>query len=262
MPDSRENKKPPGFVPLSEIVYSALMDISETEARYEQFLHWGIKAYKELNTEGHFGVRHKELDINDFNAVKIPEDCIDWTVIGIQEGTEMRAFTKNINMSLNWQTLDERGVLEPSLNETDESGYSYYFYGTYTLKGEDPGKRFGMKLKNNSAGYYREDRDEGVIYLRENTERASCRVYLEYISDNRNFDGVIMVHSNAQPVIESYIHWKDCHFSSNPNKLRTADMKKLVYDDEYQKYVAKMSDWSIEDIEEVLFDAYSPTPNY
>lgn len=256
-----KKKKKPGFVPLSEVVYSALMDVQETEARFEQFLHWAIKGYRELNTEGHFGVRHKELSMTDYKAVCLPDDCIDWTVIGIQDGTELRAFTKNVNMALNFQTLDERGVLEPSLSkEIHETGY--YFYGSYNFKGEHPGQHFGLTLKNNSAGYYREDFNERVVYLRPNEFNSTCRVMIEYISDCSDYEGVIMVHTNATPVIEAYIHWKDAHFSMNPNKVRLSPMRKEVYDDEYQKYVAKSSKWSVEDIEEVLFDAYSLSPNY
>jgi len=256
-----KKKKKPGFVPLSEVVWSALMDIEESEARFEQFLHWAIKGYRELNTEGHFGVRHKELSMTDYKAICLPDDCIDWTVIGIQRGSEIRAFTKNINMPLNFQVLNERNQLDPILNaELSETGY--YFYGSYTLKGEDPGQQFGLMLKNNSAGYYREDFDERVIYLRPNEFKTNCRVYIEYISDCSDYNGVIMVHTNAMPVIEAYIHWKDAHFSSNPNKVRMTAIRKEVYDDEYQKYVAKMADWSIEDIEEVLFDSYSLTPKY
>jgi hypothetical protein len=130
------------------------------------------------------------------------------------------------------------------------------------MKGENPGKHFGLKLKNNSAGYYREDEEERVIYLRPNEFSADCRVYIEYISDCSDYGGVIMVHTNASPVIESYIHWKDAHFSSNPNKVRLVGIRKETFDDEYAKYVAKTADWSIEDIEEILFDSYSQAPNY
>lgn len=255
------NKVKPAYVPLSEIVWSALMDIGESEARFEQFLHWAIKSYKELNTEGHFGVRHIELTMTDYKAVCLPDDCIDWTLLGVQQGTEIRAFTKRTYQPLNFQVLHERGELLPAMNsETSESGY--YFYGSYNLKGEHPGQHFGLKIKNNSAGYFREDEEERVIYFNPNALIRDCRIYLEYISDCSDYSGVIMVHTNAAPVIEAYIHWKDAHFSSNPNKQRLAPMRKEVFDDEYGKYVAKTSDWSIEDIEEILFDAYSLSPNY
>jgi hypothetical protein len=255
------SKKKPGYIPLSEVVYSALMDVQETEARFEQYLHWAIKGYQELNTEGHLGVRHKELPISAYKTVALPDDCVDWTLIGIKQGTEIRAFTKNNNMHLDFQRENERGDLPPAmLSEIEEKGY--YFYGTYNIKGEHPGKHFGLKLKNNSAGYFRENKEERIIELHPNTTQTITRVYLEYISDCTDYAGVIMVHLNMRPVLEAFIHWKDAYFSSNPNKVRLTGLRQEQYKEEYDKFVAKNNDLTVEDIEEILFDAYSLSPNY
>lgn len=245
---------------MTEVVDTALMDLDLGEELFEKFLHFGLKLYEDLITDGWYGIKDTILDMSAYKSITLPKDCIDWIICGVQVGTHVYAFTHDSNMGMNFKELNDAGTLT-SVLATEQEEFGKTFSGYLNEMGEDVGKLFGLKFKHNSEGYFQENEELGEIYFNSN-KVTDGKVFLRYISDCSIHEGETLVHRNAKSMMVSYIQWQYHLHNTDLNKKRMAGVYQELYAQEYDRFVQREVKWGIEEIKEVVYDAYSLTPNY
>lgn len=259
-----------GIDTLDSIIRGALMDIGADLSRYEQFLHWGLEVFKWIHMDIYQEVKTVELSLTTWKALQTPTDYLDWTKIGVRVNGVIRLFTNDDNIALAFDDVDVDGF--PDANQVASTfdptqvdvtnafvPQQLYFWGL-TSRGEDAGQLYGLTVKGNGTGYFRENKERQEIQFAP-TVPASTKIYLEYIANGYNPNKKTMVHSYASLAIKLYIHWQRVKFSKSSSLGEVADFKRDFYA-ELERVVARMNPITVADILEVQRDAYRLTPYF
>jgi hypothetical protein len=247
---------------LEDIVHEALMDLGEGEHRKEQFLHWGIKYMRKLHFDAAREVKTVKLEMTPWKSVVLPEDCVDWTMLGIQCGNIIKTFVNDNGIAL----MHNNGVCEKKPNENckniediDYDGEGMAFFN-YTYYGEDPGKLFGLAVKDNGVGYFTENRNKDSNEIQLNVSvKSNSTVYLEYISNYFDPCKDSVVHPYAIDYIVAGIHYENLrHNKNNPRSL--VGEAKQVMDEEYVLLAERGFNLTADDIIEYRRQGYKLTP--
>src|SRR5690348_4653368 len=89
-----------GFVSIDEIVKSYLMDIGAGMERYEQGKHWVLEAYRSYNFDMDTIVKTVTLSLTPWKAIILPDDYIDYVMVGVEFDKQIRLFTNDRRISL------------------------------------------------------------------------------------------------------------------------------------------------------------------
>jgi hypothetical protein len=253
---------------LEQLVDGVLMDRGQGAHRKEQCLRWGIQEMERWRMDMAREVKTVKLELTDWKAIELPADCIDWIKVGIQDGNVIKAFVNKRDVAIH-HDLDENNVpivnSEPASLTVDSSCPTVPFYN-YQSGGQDPGQIFGQLVKDNGLGYFtvnrNDDRDE--IQFRTNTAAGSA-IYLEYLSDSWSPDKQSAVHPYSAELIELGIHYRMLKFDkANGNRSVSADDVRLAkndYQEEYNRVIDRLWDYSVEDIIDMMTEGYMLTAN-
>lgn len=256
------------YVELIEIVRRVQKDLEEGTERTDTYLHWALEAHKDWHLHLGKEVKTVILPVTDWKAIELPNDYIDWTKVGIQNGDQIQTFVNDPNMALNFDKEERTGDRLPNKNQqiTDisyaEDGivtpYGWYFYNLVDEKGADGQRVFGLAHKDNYLGYFRVNTERGEIQFR--TQVSGLKnVYLEYIADGYNPCKNTLVHPEAVSLYKLYIHWMREKYKPNPTKW-VVDNAKQDYWEEFDRVQFLMWDLTVEDILDVSWNAYSQVP--
>lgn len=196
---------------LDRIVKGMLISKGYPIHYYMQFLYWGSRGYEELHFDSLRSIKTVKLPINqDYKAVTVPCDFMDWVKIGIPYGQFVRPLISRPGISrLNNFDDDGNKVMYGDTNGVSSSFFDGLFFNGYTQvyneNGEFTGRIFGAGIGDNPYTFnYVEERNE--IQLHETL--AATDIILQYITDGTSIDNATMITPYAKAAIEAYINWQ------------------------------------------------------
>lgn len=233
---------------LGYVVKSALADLGLPEsAYYEQFLHWAIKAYREINNIGLMPtVKTVSIPINQSTlSAPLPSNYVDFVRIGVccngifinfDYNDEICLFGDNLpasccdtsqianNISAICNAVNSAGCGNNPNGQSccDSGGYGFGYWGwagwtngawNYSLP------NFGIGLGTYKGGY-RINKQLGIIQFDSCVKAQSFT--MEYISSGFDDMGNAIIPEGLIPAINEYIHWQRCRFmrGDSPNDRR------------------------------------------
>lgn len=258
------------YRPLMEIVNDALDRVQVGMHRQYQFMSFGMKYAEEVTVDYGKDIRTVRVNWKPWKAIELPVDCVDWVLVGVQDGEDVKTFVRNDYISLVFDK-DANGV--PMANpqpqyfsdtQTELPTFADYMfpYLNLTPLGEDPGKLYGLVSKDNGLGFFTENRNKDVSELQFSGKDIDMTkpVYLMYISNVFNLEKETMIHPHHAEFIVAGIlkeyYWHD--------RNATVTQKQSA-DDEFSRQTLKVLDrnWDlrVEDIYQYLIYAgYQLTP--
>lgn len=255
-----EQNKQLGYVTLDSIVRSALADIGEGMSRYEQFKHYAIEGHREFHFDLSQEIKTTQLSLTAWKAIELPPDYVDWVIIGVVINNQIAAFTRDEKISLYHDDSDPLDGF-PDARTGDNSYPSYdlsserlYLAPPTSKYGEDPGQLYGLTVKSNGVGYFKENRQRREIQFNTNID-GSTKVYLEYISDGYNPCESTVVNLYAAKLIKLYIHWMRTKFAKS-STLWQIQLAEKDYWNQFYKVQNRIQKVTIDDVLECARNGY------
>lgn len=246
------------LVSVLEIVNKALLDLGEGSHRKEQFIHWGIDYLRRLKMDLAKEIKTVKLQLTPWKSIILPDDCVDFYMIGIRNGQDLMAFTKKALLPRDCSN-DRDEPVSASYTPNANSGEGVAFFG-YTDYSEDPGKLFGLLEKDNGLGYFDPNANERVNEIQLSTHvNAGTEILLLYLGTL--FDPRVdsMIHPYLEDVIRKGIHYENLkHRRRSGNRSITSDMvreSKNELDDEICLAAERRWDLRADDIMEIARNA-------
>lgn len=209
------------FTSLDSICKSVLLRRRYGMHFYLDALLAGRDALRELSLDDLQVVNTKILPIDDFSAVEIPDDYVDYVNVAIPIGQHLQPLVPDNKMTSlpaydNSMTQVRYDGL--NINNDNNGNQSIFYYGSWGLGGwntshfndfgESTGRFFGFGASNWNT--FKIIPERNVIQLNEaitNTEFPDGIVVV-YISDGRNADAATHIQPYAEATIEAYILWQ------------------------------------------------------
>lgn len=219
------------LVSIQEIANKVLADLGESAHRKEQFVMWAIDYYKRYRMDMAREIKTVSLSMTPWKSVILPNDCVDWYLIGIRNGDELMVFTKKSILPRDC-SMNEDEPTAADYESLDVNGDGVQFFN-YTENGEDPGKLFGLLVKDNGLGYFAPNPNQRVNEIQLSTHvDAGTQIILMYLGTL--FDPTIesVVHPYAVEMIECGIHYANLkNRRRSGNRSITRDMIKDAKDE-------------------------------
>lgn len=256
---------------IDSIVGGVCKDYEEGLERYEQYLHWALKAHKDWRMDQAKEVKTALITLNAYKAIDWPVDYIDWTKVGVKCGNQILTFVNDDWMSFPFDSTDvgTEPDLDPEcIDVTDtqdllSNGYAidgqgYYYYNLFNEKGQALGKLYGLTSKDNYLGYFRINREREQIQFRSRFTNLK-QIYLEYISNGYSPCAETLVHPYAAGLIALFVHWQRAKFT-RPYPRGQVIEHKQDYWEEFDRVNGRQFNLTVEDILDVSRDGYTLTP--
>lgn len=202
-----------GFVSLDYIVSSYILKANEDDRYYETYLQYAIQGLDELKLGAMTHIKVARLTLDENNTVSLPNDFIDYTVIGVCDGGRIRELSENPNICL--PTELECGTYQRDTKTTDENEnlhkeyvfFPHYYNGTYY-------ENYTAEGGFNTA-YFRIDKAGWRIVFLNDASAGGTPIIMEYVANDVTKDSVIP--RNAVPVLEAYINYAKTEYNMNAN---------------------------------------------
>lgn len=238
---------------LDTIVRSALLRKGYPIHFYMQFLKFGADVLRELSFDTLQNIRAVKIALNEYNAIPLPCDYVDWVKVGVANGQSVRplANRNGYNRLNNFDTDGNKALYATPV--TIANNPLPIWEETININGEAVGRQYGFKGGNNPNSFkILRERNGGEIQF---DVSASGDIILEYISDGLESDAATEIHPYAQATIEAYIYWqmKEHNRSYNLNERQLA---KEQYDKEHRLLRARLNAFSTTDLRRVLQQGY------
>lgn len=251
------------LVSLEEIVDKSLADLGEGAHKKELFLMWGLDYYRKYRMDLSREVRTVSLQMTPWKSVVLPDDCVDWIMIGIRNGESISTFTKTA-LAPRDCACDDDAPTAPAYNpEPGSEGVVYYnCYGEF---GDDAGRMYGLMHKDNGLGYFDPNPNQGVNEIQLSAKvAAGTQIYLMYLSSLFDPDRGAVVHPYCEDMIRKGIHYlnlKNKRRAGNRN-ISMADiyMAKSELDEEICLVAERRWDLSPEDIIAASREGFTQSP--
>lgn len=177
---------------------------------YMQLLYLGSRAYEELHFDSLSNIKTVKLAINEYKAISLPCDFMDWVKIGIPVGQFVQPLSQRQGITrLNNFNSEGEKVLHGSGILNSEGSYDALFFSGsqqfYNSNGDFTGRMFGMGSGDDTMTF-RYLPERGEVQLHEGL--AAEEIILQYISDGSEIDNATMITPYAKSAIENYIIWK------------------------------------------------------
>lgn len=246
-----------GFISITEIVKSALMDIGAGMERFEQYKHWILEGYRDFHFDMAQEVKTVVLKLTPWKAIELPDDYVDFVKLGIEVNKEIRVFTNNERISLNLPDVDpvdgDPDALVADSTTPDLSNERYTFYN-FNRFGADAGQLYGLAVKSNGQGEYKFNKERREIQFNVNLDSATP-IYLEYISDGISACEKTVVNIYAAKLLKLYAHWCRLKYSKSSNQAEIQRAENDYYR-EYRLVQSRLMPVRVEDVLEGMRDAY------
>lgn len=247
-----------GFVSIDEIVKSYLMDFGAGMERYEQGKHWILEGYRSYNFDLDAVIKTVQLSLTAWKAAILPDDFIDFVMIGVEFDKQIRLFTNDRRISLylpdNIPPNGDPATRIGSNTLPDTSDISRFFFYNYDGRGMDTGKLFGLSVKTNGVGEFRINKERREIQFNLSLT-STTPIYLEYISDGINPSEKTCVNIYAAKLLKLYGHWMR-HTFAESSTMAEKQMAEKMYYQEYWTVQSRLNPLRAEDVMEVMRDSY------
>lgn len=214
---------------LHDIANSVLLRKGYSVHFYLQVVKHAADCLRELQFDVIGNIRTKKLELNQYGAVELPCDYLDYVRIGTPNGASVRksALIFGGNRLVN---LDEKGNKVPY----GGSNWSY---------GED----YGAWLYPDGLHLNPHRQSDGFMIVTERREvqftnyREGGYIILDYITDGSEVDNATQVDPYAQACIEAYVFWQ-LKATNRMIGAGEASYEKQEYDRQYRILRARKSD--------------------
>lgn len=202
--------------------------------RFARFLQIGLSGLREQNMDVSGVATVAELNVKDNDTVILPSNYINYIRIAVCNNGNLSELGLNGNMCLN-RTADNCGDLIHTTNNNSQTisgdnflvgGGAWEMYADNFRNGEATGRFFGLGGGGNRNGYYRIDKEMGVIQL---GRTSATTIVLEYLADISKVDGKYSVHPYLVETIKAWMWWKYIQRNSS----RNANEKQMAERDYY-----------------------------
>lgn len=254
------------YVSLLDIVDEALGDLEEGMHYKEKFLMWGMRLYKRYRMDIKGNIKTTRLEMTAWKSIVLPDDCVDWLLIGVPSGQALFTFVNDSFMLTRDCACDDDAPTRTDYSklEIDMFGEAVQFFN-WNEYGEHTGKMFGLVAKDNGLGYFNPHPTDRVneIQLSENV-KAGTRIVLMYLASLFDPRADAVVHPYCADFIRAgiileYIRHKMRKGSRSVSVMAYRDAKD-EYDNALCEAVERMAHLGREDILEALRQTYSLAP--
>jgi len=197
---------------LGSIVKGFLINKGYTLHWYVQCLKYASDCLAILSADDLQIINSIVLTPTPYNALKIPDDCIDWIRLGIENGQYVKPLvqTNGFNRTLNY---DGNGnpqpwpQLEEGINTVAYFGIPYltYYVNSYNSRGENIGGLYGFRT-DGSPYIFQVIEERNEIQL--DSALAYSKYVLDYLSDGRSSTAASRIPVYAEPVLRAYMDWQ------------------------------------------------------
>lgn len=199
------------IVTLDSIVRNVIVSLEESSLRrYQTYLQFAIRGFRELNINGSSSPKIKHLQMLPNKAVNLPTDYVKYTKIGICVNGRVVTLGLDDTLCLNEGYSECGDPIEIAMTNVDNPNYSYFSYGypflSHYHNNQFVDGYFGMGGGFNSRGYYRINTEKNQIQFA--SIIPDSEIVLEYISDGINPDGTASVPVEATEYLINFVHWK------------------------------------------------------
>ena len=258
------------YATIDQITRGICHELGEGVERYEQYLHWALKAHGDWHMDQAREVKTVICELNSYKAIAWPVDYVDWTKVGIKCNNQILTFVNDDFMSFPMdKDADNVPDVDPECVEiTDETdittngwainGQGYYYYNLFNEKGQDQGKLWGLTAKDNYMGYFRVNSEREEIQFRSRFTNLT-QVYLEYISDGYEPCKETLVHPYAASLIAYFVHWQRLKHTKPYIRGQVNDAKG-DYWEEHDRVNGRQFNLTVEDILDAHRDGYYLIP--
>lgn len=219
---------------------------------YVEFLVHASTCLRELTFDSLMIINTVELEVNDYYAVDLPCDFVDWTKVGVKAGQFIKPIPQRDTIS-RLHNYNSSGDIVP-YNEPDAINLQFPFWPGYWMfqniddLGENIGRLYGFNTGIGSNGFkYLPERRQ--IQFTESLEYTT--IILEYISDGQTSDNASQIDEYAWSTIEAYINWK-----RSPNADVDRSMEARSYYNQRRMLRARMNELTPWDIRQILYRNY------
>lgn len=262
------------YRPLMEVINDALTDCQAGMHRQFEFTRWGMKYAEELSFDFSRDIRTVALNFKPWKAIELPSDCVDWVMVGIQDGEDVKTFVKDDYIPLLFQqdaTKNNQFLPNPQpkyfsdLTQLPTQGDYMFPYLNLTPLGEDPGKLYGLVVKSNGLGYFTENRNKNVSELQFAGRDIDLtkQVYLMYISNIWDPKKETLIHPfQAEYIVAGVIkEYEKSRLSAGSGSKMAYDAAKDEFDRQMLKILDRRWDLRVEDIYQwLIYTGYQMTP--
>lgn len=249
---------------IEELVNSVLLDLGEGMHLKEKFLKWGVAFFKLWRMDMAREYKKTTLDMTPWKSIILPNDTVDWIIIGKGNGEAIDTFTINRALSLRDCACDEDVPTESDYSAN--SGVILFDGQPATSYSSEFGTgKLNLMTKDNGLGYFKPNHIQGSNEIQLSAQvPAGTRIKLIYLATLFNPDVDLCVHPYAQPMIEAGIHWRNLQMKRrsgnrniSPQDIRDA---KDEYDGELCQLVERRWDMSVESIVEAAREGFNMAP--
>jgi hypothetical protein len=179
--------------------------LSQLDERYPMFLSSAINGLQELNMDLKNIVTEVLLTVNDNDTVTLPNNYIDYMIVGIVKGARISSMGLNENLARRDKNACGDLLSQPAAADNTESAGFNYNTSHFTKDGEFSGRAYGIGGGGNSNGTFRVFKNEGYIAL--NSVDAT-EIVLRYLATTEQVDGNFYVDEYLTEAIKDWMWWK------------------------------------------------------
>ena len=180
---------------------------------YVEFLIYANRCFSELSHDTLGNVRTKLLPINEYGAVTLPCDFMDYCDVSVPNGqfkqslSSRKGFTRLNNFDDNGDKIPYNG--EDTTNAFYQGSMATGFNTVkFNDKMEQTGRNYGSRGNQNNTFILLRERNE----IQVNIDINATQIILEYISDGQESDNATKITPYATATIEAFIEWKHKEF--------------------------------------------------
>ena len=207
---------------------------------YIEFLTYCASGLTELQFDTLQNIQTKLLPINNYGAITLPFDYLDWVKVGISNGQFVRPLASRSGLS-RLSNLDTSGNSVPY--NSDEFVWNSVSGLNINEKYENTGRQYGGRVNGDNTFIYVKERGE----IQVNLNIQAANIVLEYISDGSESDNATKVHPYAIATLESYMNWQN---KENSRTVGAGEKQRAQsqFDHEHRKLRSRLNPLSKADI--------------
>ncbi len=251
-------------ITLDQIIRNYLLRRGYTLHHYLESLVYAKDCLRELSFDDLHIINTKLLTVNtDDNTVPLPEDYVDFCLVGVQVGQNVRPLVLNekINRLRNYDDdFNAEFFNNPPTNSTNPIYYNYlysYYWNlsTFNEYGEFTGRLYGYQGIYTDTYNIIPERNE----IQLNQHLVVDEIVLQYISNGLDATSVSKITPYAQATIEAYITWQHKQCSRHYNN-QDRQMAEMEYIKQRKILRARMNTLTIQEVKRILYKSSVATP--
>jgi hypothetical protein len=243
---------------LDEIVrefYIERLHASQTDNRFPMFIQIAISGLRDLNMDAKSIIKEVELTVNANDTVNLPNDYIDYLVIGVVDSGIISALGANNNLAP--RSYDSCGNLNgaPGYNG-DENTFFSYNSSHFTKDGQFNGRAYGAGGGGSANGTYKVYKNDGYIAL---SGASASTIVMRYLANLSQVDGSFMVDEYYVEALKDWMYWK---YVQNQRSYGLGDkqLAQATYFREKKKAMKRQYRFSIIEFVEAYQSGYRSAP--